>query len=73
MESQVERVLIFPLWKTASYYNIFFKNESPKQPFILIETWSPYIVQNENARNTALFGQVPFSFVALYFDTKMRK
>jgi hypothetical protein len=61
-------VLVLPIWKTASFYNAFFdEKEEPKEPFKLIFKWHPYVFQNENARNTALFGNVPFKFAALEF------
>jgi len=63
-------VLIMPMWHTSSYLNFFMENdEKPKMPFVLIKKWHPYILQNEGATNTALFGFTPFWFVALGFNT----
>jgi hypothetical protein len=73
LESSCEGVLVMPVWKTSSFYTLFFeKNDlQPKRPFQLVKLWSPYICQNENTKNTALFGQVNFQFAALYFNQKM--
>jgi hypothetical protein len=72
LESTCEGVLIIPVWKTSSFYNLFFKNDStPQKPFHVVKLWSPYICQNENAKNTALFGQVNFQFAALYFNQRI--
>ncbi len=70
MCSECEGVLVLPVWKTSSFYGLFFEGEMvPKPPFVLVRLWHPYIIQNENARRTPLFGSVPFSFAALYFST----
>jgi hypothetical protein len=68
--SKCEGVIVFPVWKTSTFYNFFFEEGVPKPPFQLIKLWHPYIFQNENARKTPLFGQVPFEFAAFYFNTK---
>jgi len=63
-------VLIMPMWHTSSYLSFFMENgEKTKEPFTLIKKWKPYIIQNEGATNTALFGFTPFWFVALGFNT----
>ncbi len=68
--SECRGVLILPLWKTANFFPLFFREDNePLPPFICIKKWSPYIIQNENAKNTALFGQVNFQMMALLFDT----
>ena len=62
--------LVMPVWETSTYLSCFMnKLKDPEGPYELMMTWHPYIIQNENARNTALFGKVPFKFVALKFDT----
>jgi len=67
--SKCRGVIIFPLWFTSSYLGFFFeKGTVPKPPYQLIKKWRPYVIQNENATNTALFGAVPFEFVALFFN-----
>jgi hypothetical protein len=69
--SECEGLLIMPLWKSSSFYNLYFDaTESAKHPFQVIYKWHPYIFQNENARKTALFGDVPFMFGALTFCTR---
>ncbi len=66
-----EGILILPVWKTSNYYTLFMdENDVPKFPFECVKRWSPYIIQNENAKNTALFGQVNFHMMALLFNTK---
>jgi len=63
-------VIIMPVWYTSSYLHFFMEtDEKPKMPFVLIKKWHPYILQNEGATNTALFGFTPFWFVALGFNT----
>jgi hypothetical protein len=69
MRSVCQGLLILPVWRTASFYTLFFVgNDQPKPPFKLIKMWAPFIIQHENAKNTALFGQVPFNFAVLYFN-----
>lgn len=71
IESACEGVVCLPMWPTASFFTFFFDiAESPKHPFKLFKKWHPYIVQNEGATNTPLFGKTPFAFAALYFCTK---
>jgi hypothetical protein len=62
-------VIVLPVWKTSNFFNLYFKKGVPRRPFSLVKLWHPYIFQNENARKTALFGQVPYSFAALAFNT----
>jgi hypothetical protein len=64
-------VLVLPMWKTASFYSFFFEGDIPRPPFALIKQWHPYIIQNEGARNTPLFGITPFMFAALYFKVEI--
>ncbi len=62
-------VICFPVWTTATFYNFFFDAQgNPKPPYKLVKMWHPYIIQNEGARNTALFGRVPFQFAACFFE-----
>lgn len=69
-KSKCHGILVLPVWKTSNFYNLFFDDSGlPKEPFTLIKLWHPYIIQNENARHTALFGSVPFEFAALEFNT----
>jgi hypothetical protein len=69
MRSACRGLLILPVWRTASFYTFFFiNNDQPKPPFKLVKMWTPFIIQHENAKNTALFGQVPFNFAVLYFQ-----
>lgn len=70
LKTKCKGVLCMPLWSTASFYPFYFDNTgTPRPPFMFIWKWSPYIVQNEGARHTPLFGHTNFPFVALYFDT----
>lgn len=65
-------VLVLPEWETSSFLQFFMTNPAtPNKPFSLLWKWRPYIIQNENAKNTALFGAIPFCFLALSFDTTM--
>jgi hypothetical protein len=68
--TECKGILILPVWKTASYFSLFFgDNLTPRHPFHLITLWHPYVIQNEEARKTPLFGNVPFKFAALSFNT----
>jgi hypothetical protein len=68
--AECKGILVLPVWETSSYFNLFFQNDlQPLPPFQLITLWHPYIIQNEEARKTPLFGNVPFQFAALKFDT----
>ncbi len=70
LRSPCKGVLCMPMWVTATYYTFYFdKNNSPRKPFSLVKEWHPYIVQNEGAKHTPLFGKTPFAFVALQFNT----
>jgi hypothetical protein len=65
----VRGLLILPIWKTANYYSLFFgPGMVPHPPFKVVKTWRPFIIQHENAKATALFGQVNFEFAALLFE-----
>jgi hypothetical protein len=69
MRSTCEGLLVLPVWKTSTYYTFFFlQGDRVRAPFQLIKMWTPFIIQHENATNTALFGQVPFKFAILYFN-----
>ncbi len=62
-------VLILPMWETSTYFSYFFEDSKKcKSPFEIVMIWKPYIIQNEDARDTALFGSVPFDFAALKFN-----
>jgi len=66
----IEGVIMVPVWKTASFYQFFFDYfGNPIHPFILARTMRPYIIQNENIRDTPLFGFTEFEFKLLYFNT----
>lgn len=67
--SHCEGVLIIPNWPASSYYCLVFESSQIVQPFRLIKEFSPYITQNEGARNTPLYGKTDFTFFALYFNT----
>jgi len=69
--SYCEGLVLVPDWPASDFYNAFFGSDfSVKPPFQLVQTFTPYIFQNENARNTPLFGVTQFKFFALYFNTK---
>lgn len=68
-KSTCKGVVIFPRWITSSFIHLFFDKEGkPNKPYTLVKEWHPYIVQNEGATNTALFGRTNFPFVALAFN-----
>jgi hypothetical protein len=68
--SECKGILIMPVWKTSSFFCLYFDGDlNPRPPFKLITLWHPYIIQNENVKETPLFGNVPFYFAALSFDT----
>jgi len=70
-KSKCEGLVLVPDWPASDFFNTFFGNElSIKSPFHFVEKFTPYIFQNENARNTPLFGVPQFQFFALYFNTK---
>jgi len=70
-KSQCEGVVVLPNWPASDFYNSFFGSALQiKPPFQLICEFNPYVIQNENARSTPLFGVTPFSFFALYFNTR---
>lgn len=67
--SKCKGVLLAPAWETSSFLHFLMTSDTiPAHPYTLLWKWRPYIIQNENAKNTALFGEVPFFFVALHFD-----
>jgi len=69
-KSKCQGILILPNWPASDFYNAFFMaNQQVKAPFELVKEFQPYIFQNENARNTPLFGITPFSFFVLHFNT----
>ncbi len=68
--SRCRGVLCMPLWKTATYYAVYFDSfGNIKEPFVIVKVWHPYITQNEGARNTPLWGHTQFPFAALFFCT----
>jgi len=68
--SKCQGIIVFPDWPASDFYNAFFEaNNVPKQPFQLVKEFHPYIFQNENAKNTPLFGHTAFKFYVLYFNT----
>ncbi len=65
---KVQGLILLPIWKTANFYPLFFDDQMrPHHPFQIIKVWRPFILQHEDAKATALFGQVNFEFAALYF------
>jgi hypothetical protein len=71
--TECQGLLILPIWKTANFFPLYFQDDNTSlPPFICVKIWSPYIIQNEEAKNTALFGQVNFQMAALFFDTVKR-
>lgn len=69
--TRCEGVVCLPMWSTATFYPLFFTEfGKPRPPFKVEKIWHPYIVQNEGAKNTPLYGYTPFAFAALYFCTK---
>jgi hypothetical protein len=67
--SRCQGLLIVPSWPASEFFCDLFENGNIKEPFVFIKEFKPYIFQNENAKNTPLFGVTPFTFFALYFDT----
>ena len=67
--SRCEGLLIIPNWPASSFFPLIFAKGKVLHPFRLISEFSPYILQNEGARNTPLFGKTNFTFFALYFNT----
>jgi len=71
MATPCEGIVCLPVWEASNFYSLYFKkNHEVREPFVLMKLWKPFIVQNEGARNTALFGTTPFYFAALYFNKK---
>jgi len=71
-KSPCQGIVILPNWPASDFYNAFFANDHQiRLPFKLVKEFHPYIFQNENARNTPLFGITHFSFFVLYFDTRI--
>jgi len=67
--SPCQGLLIVPNWPASDFYCEIFEKENVKKPFVFIKEFRPYIIQNENASNTPLFGVTNFTFFALYFNT----
>lgn len=67
--SRCQGLLVVPNWPASDYYCDLFDGTSLKAPFTFIDEFTPYIFQNEGARNTPLFGTPSFKFFALYFNT----
>ncbi len=67
--SKCKGLLIVPNWPASNFYCLFFDNGQVQHPFQLVQEFRPYIVQNEGARNTPLFGKTEFTFFAFYFNT----
>jgi len=68
MTGNCSGIVVMPEWKASRFLSFFVSQElGARPPFQLIRRWKPFIVQNENARNTALFGRVKFDFIALKF------
>ncbi len=69
--SNCQGLLIAPNWPASEFYWELFENGHPKFPFRFIKEFHPYVLQNEGAKHTALFGVTPFTFFALYFVNKL--
>ncbi len=67
--SPCKGVLIVPNWPASSFYCLFFYKNAVLPPFELISEFRPYVIQNEGARNTPLYGFTDFTFFAFYFCT----
>ena len=71
-ETKSKGVVVFPAWESSSFLPFFMENlEKTTERYQLVCKWRPYIIQNENARNTALFGNTQFEFLALRFDNRL--
>jgi len=69
--SQCQGIIVVPDWPASQFFNDFFESDySVRQPFQFHYKCRPYIYQNENARNTALFGRITFDIYFLYFNTR---
>ncbi len=67
--SRCEGVLVFPNWPASDFYCEIFHPHGPVYPFSVVEEFAPYIIQNEGATHTPLFGNTSFTFFAVYFNT----
>ncbi len=68
--SNCQGVVIVPNWPASSFMPAFFTSDmTPRPPFKFWREFRPYIIQNEGAKSTPLYGFTAFSFFALYFDT----
>jgi len=68
--SQTKGLVLVPNWPASDFFNAFFdRGCMAKRPFQIIKEFNPFILQNENARHTPLYGITKFSFFVLYFDT----
>ena len=67
--SRCEGVLVFPNWPASDFYCEIFQPHGTVSPFRLVEEFAPYIIQNEGATHTPLFGKTSFTFFAVYFNT----
>lgn len=66
----MEGVILVPVWETAPFYHFFFNTQGGAiHPFVLAKVCKPYIIQNENLRDTPFFGFTEFDFKLLYFNT----
>ena len=66
MNCRCKGAILIPNWPTSNFL-FFYLNE--KAPFRIEKFLRPYIIQNENARNTPLFGFTSFDFILLSFNT----
>ncbi len=67
--SGCQGILIVPNWPASNFYCLIFHQNRVLVPFQFVTEFSPYILQNEGARNTLLYGKTAFTFFALYFNT----
>lgn len=69
-QSQCKGLVLLPNWPASDFFNEFFEaNYIPRHPFTLVKEFQPFILQNEHARNTPLYGVTKFTFFVLYFNT----
>ncbi len=68
--SKMIGVVVLPKWPASPFYCYFFSSDgSPLPPFKIFNVFTPYIIQNENAKTTPMFGFPKFEFLALSFNT----
>lgn len=72
--SKTRGLVIVPNWPASDFYNEYLdQHKQPKSPFHLVKEFHPFILQNELARNTPLYGITKFSFFVFSFDTNVQE